>query len=141
MSKSALKKHQDLVGGTSQGVLFAVPPAVPPAIPFPGVYTRSRVIIERPAADPVRRICPNCGASFDDYTGKPNTVYCRPYCKKRMSGIKHDTALNLLETMPLMDHRTVMELDGIGGLPHLEKLLNSFGYTFSRDAKEWVKHD
>lgn len=133
------KNPQNRVGRTAQLDMFSDMPAVPSVVLFPEKKVRKRVIVERPLPEPVRRVCPTCGAIFDDYTQRPNTVYCRSSCKTKMSYIKRDTAMALLSSQPGMDSDKAFMLIEQGGLPKVEAVLNGLGYRFERDKKAWVR--
>lgn len=136
---NALKKRIDRVGMTAQVDMFHDMPHIIPAIPFPDIRQR-RVVVQRPEPDPVRRVCITCGAQFDDYTRRPNTVYCRASCKNKMSEIKRDTAVWLFaESTGITIEDAWLTFDTEGGLPALEKRLGALGYTFQRESKGWVK--
>lgn len=138
--KNSAQKRTNSAGMTAQNDMFPDMPHVLPAIPFPDTAVRKRVIIERPAPPPIRRVCASCGASFDDYTRRPNTAYCRPSCKNRMTEIKRDTAVQTFaETTGISLDDSWMVYDTEGGLKALETRLAALGYTFSRDRKAWVK--
>jgi hypothetical protein len=136
---SAQKKAQNRVGRTPQDDLFTDMSQVHSVIPFPVQRSRKRVVIDRPEPDPIIRRCPTCGAKFADHTRRPNTVYCRSWCKTKMSYIKRDSAIALLATMPGMNEDTAFRMCYQGGLPKVEIVLKGYGYEFSRDAKNWVK--
>lgn len=137
---STAKKQQKRVGITSQPDLFPDMPRVVYPVRFPDSEVRKRVIIERPAPPPIRRVCITCGASFDDYTCRPDTAYCRAWCKTKMSHIKRDTAVQqFAESTGITIDESWLEYDTAGGLPALEKRLNALGYRFERERKGWVK--
>ena len=98
---------------------------------------RKRVVIERPQPAPVLRICPYCGATFEDYTQRHNTTYCRPSCKSGMYRLKRRTAITLLAQLTHAPEHVAADIADAQGLPALEKLLNKFGYHF--EAKQWCK--
>jgi hypothetical protein len=109
-------------------------------LPVPSYVTKKRrVIIERPAPEPVRRVCAFCGAVFDDHTCQPSTVYCRPSCKRRMSELKRDQAVKVFALIIGSDDLAWSSYASDGGLPALEKRLNALGYVFSRERKGWTK--
>lgn len=137
--KNSAQKRANPIGMTDQWDMFPDMPHVLPAVQFPEREIRKRVIIERPAPPPIRRVCATCGASFDDYTRRPNTAYCRPSCKNRMTEIKRDTAVQTFSTASGIDLAAAWLVYDRVGLPALEKTLQALGYTFSRDRKEWVK--
>lgn len=137
--KSSLKKAQNAVGITGQFDLFPDMPHVLPPVQFPDREIRKRVIIERPAAPPVRRICATCGASFDDYTRRPDTAYCRAWCKTKMSYIKRNSAVETLADASGIDLSAAWLVYDRVGLKALENTLHALGFTFSRDKKAWVK--
>lgn len=125
------KKRTKPVGRTASAAIPAVSPA---AIP-----RRDRVIIERPAIEPVRRTCPYCRAVFDDYTGKPNTTYCRASCRAAMSAYKKAEAIKLLAMLtkaPVDVNALIVEGQG---LPAAEKLLAGFGYHWQVESKSWIE--
>ena len=109
-------------------------------IPFPSGAIRKRVVVERPTPEPVRRVCPTCGAIFDDYTKRANTLYCRSYCRVRMSEIKRDAAMESLAaamgtTADLIDELFYAQ----GGLKRLETMLNQRGYHWDMESKSWLR--
>lgn len=138
MSKSARKNRSnpvtyDETEDVPKLVLLPVPHNVP-------AKKKSRVIISRPAdPDPIRRVCVWCGATFDDHTGQPNTLYCRNSCKQRMSERKRDRAVALFSSIIGSDDLAWSSYANDGGLPALEKRLVALGYRFDHQAKEWVK--
>lgn len=136
---SARKLRTNAVGITAQADLFPDMPRVPSVVPFPDRAVRKRVVVERPEPTPVTRCCPTCGATFDDYTQRTNTIYCRAWCKTKMSYIKRDSAIELLSKQPGMNPDKAFVMVVQGGLPKAEKLLNLQGYRFERDVKAWVK--
>lgn len=121
-------------GLTAQVINFPVNPAV-----SPDVISRRRVVIERPAPQPVRRECPYCGAAFDDFTQRPNTLYCRPGCRVMMSRLKKRLAIEMLATVSRAPQDKIAETVETGGLAQAEKLLEQFGYTFLIVTKSWIK--
>lgn len=135
----ARKLRTNREGLTAQADLFPDMPRVMPVVQFPSRAIRKRVVVERPEPTPVTRCCPTCGATFDDYTQRSNTLYCRAWCKTKMSYIKRDTAIELLSTLPGMDADKAFVMVTKTGLPKAEKLLNLQGYQFERDVKAWVK--
>ena len=137
--KNSQKKRENSVGMTAYEDIFPDMPRIIPAVPFPASEIRRRVIIERPAPPPIRRVCVTCGASFDDYTRRPNTLYCRPSCKNRMTEIKRDTAVKTLAKASGIDLDAAWLVYDRTGLKAVEKGLNGLGYTFSRERKEWTK--
>lgn len=135
MVKSNLRKKR--VGVTGQHNMFPDIPDIHPVIPFPVTAQQKRVVIERPTPAPVRRICVYCGATFDDYTQRPNTTYCRSSCRVRMSELKRERAIVTLATVTNVPQDAAALVMESQGLPAVEKLLKQFGYRF--ENKEWVK--
>lgn len=137
--KNSLKKRANSTGLTDQYDLFPDMPHIVTRVQFPDREVRKRVIIERPAPPPIRRICATCGASFDDYTRRPDTAYCRSWCKTKMSHIKRDTAVETLAKASGIALDAAWLVYDRTGLKAVEKGLNGLGYTFSRERKEWTK--
>jgi hypothetical protein len=135
---NAQKKRIERVGVTAQVDMFHDMPRIIPAIPFPDIRQR-RVVVQRPEPEPVRRVCITCGAQFEDYTRRPNTVYCRASCKNKMSEIKRDTAVFLLAEKSGITIDAAWLVYDRTGLNAVEKGLNGLGYTFQREQKGWVK--
>lgn len=117
-----------------------ISPVIRSPIPFPGSAVSKRVVIERPAPDPVRRTCPICGAIFDDYTQRWNTLYDRTTCRVKASEIKRDTAMETLSECMGVPADLVDEMFyADGGLKRLESMLNERGYRRDVWQKAWVK--
>lgn len=112
---------------------------ISPVIPFPSSAVRKRVIIERPAPDPVRRTCPVCGAIFDDYTQRWNTIYDRTSCRVKASELKRDEAIKLLAEVMSIPVDLADDMYIQRGLKHVESLLNDAGYRWDVWSKAWVK--
>ena len=138
MRNSAKKRTQPVTYEDTDDVPKLVLLPVPYNVP--AKPKKSRVIISRPAdPDPIRRVCVWCGATFDDHSGQPNTLYCKDSCKQRMSERKRDRAVALFSSIIGSDDLAWSSYANDGGLPALEKRLSALGYRFDRDAKEWVR--
>ncbi len=134
------KTAQNRVGQMAFDDMPDVMPVVRSPIPFPDSAVRKRVVLERPAPPPLRKTCPTCGATFDDYTKRWNTIYCRASCRVKMSEIKRDEAIKTLAdaigtTADLVDE--IFYADG--GLKRLEQMLNEKAYRWDVWVKAWLK--
>jgi len=99
----------------------------------------ARVVVSRPVADPVLRVCPFCGAEFQDFTRRHNTTYCRASCRVQMSRRKRDTAITALASATGVPVSVVEDLYESRGLREIERLLTLAGWSFVPAAREWVK--
>lgn len=134
---NATKNRTNTAGFTAFDVNHGViSPSISP-IRFPDKAVKKRVLIERPAPSPVERTCPYCGAKFEDYTQRWNTIYDRPSCKTMMYRLKRRTAIQALADANSWILEMAQDVYEERGLEHVEKLLNEAGYHF--EAKAWLK--
>jgi hypothetical protein len=113
-------------------------PSISP-VKFPDSAVRKRVVVERPLPAPEMRICPYCGAKFEDYTKVWNTTYCRPSCKTMIYRLKRRTAIAKLAELRAWPLELAQDIYDERGLDHVEKLLTEAGYRF--EDKQWRKDE
>lgn len=133
------KKARNRVGETAGDNLPPVSPSISPPIRFPGSAVRKRVVVERPAPPPVLRTCPYCGATFEDYTRRTNTLYCRPSCRVGMSTLKKRRAADALALATSVPVSVAADVIDSQGLRAADAVLKKFGYRFDLSVKDWVK--
>lgn len=131
------KKAKKPVGLTAFDDIPAVASRAISPIKFPDSQVRKRVVIERPPAPPVLRTCPYCEATFEDYTKRHNTTYCRASCRVMMSRLKRTTAVAALARLTKAPLSAVEEMAERYNMGKLEQLLGEFGYTFDVAEKDW----
>jgi len=116
-----------------------VSPVIRSPIPFPDTAVSKRVVLERPAPPPVRKTCPTCGAVFDDYTKRWNTLYCRSTCRVKMSELKANEAVKTLAMVMSIPLDMADDIYTMRRLPHVESVLNEHGYRWDMEKKAWSK--
>lgn len=99
----------------------------------------ARVVVSRPIPDPIVRVCPFCGSTFEDFTRRHNTTYCRASCRVQMSRRKRDTAIAALAVVTAVPASVCEDLYESRGLKEIERLLTLAGWSFVPAAREWIK--
>lgn len=130
------KLRQNEVGLTGQVIMF--PDMSPDTSPILSPVKRQTRIVTKPAPiAAVHRVCAFCGAEFEDYSQRPNTLYCKDSHKVSMSELKRARAIVALAAAGGTTEAIATDVIESTGLRAVEKALNQLGYSWV--GKEWVK--